>query len=551
MKSQTFPPIDYADWRRQVETQLGELGFEEAMVHRADGVDFEALCTACHPERSPAAMIPGGWGTATSSPGELNWFPCQEFGEPDPEKLNHHLKSDLANGVHGIWLRLDRAARQGDDPMSSGSVCIGGAALYRLADLAAAFDGASVSWRSILLDAGANFLPAAAMLVGWMQSAGLETEKRALLLGADPLGTLARDGELPTSLDQLSDDMATLVRQSQENWPASRALAITSQPYREAGAEIDQELAICLSTGAEYLRWMEKRGVEPETTAAELTLVTSIGQQIFLEIAKLRALRALWDQMVGACEVKSTPQPWIHAAVLRRGLPSRDPSFNLLRVTTAGWAAIMGGADSLETPPYDWYNKTPETSRGSRLARNTQSILGLEAELGRVADPGGGSYFLETVTQELISRSWALFQEIESQGGLLESLSSGWLQNAIADRWDERRKELENGGIPLTGINCHVNPDRTFHPTSDAETRRVQELIRQRFARQERGLDPDPISIPEASQNRWQWCLDSAAENRSLGEMRAVLYGGEAGPSVRPLKPHLDSEPYEEESVES
>ncbi len=174
------------------------------MVHRADGVDFEALCTARHPERSPDAAIPGGWGTATSSPGELDWIPCQEFGEPDPEKLNHHLKSDLENGVHGIWLRLDRAARQGDDPLSSGSASMGGAALYRLADLAAAFDGAPVSWRSILLDAGASFLPAAAMLVGWMQSAGLETEKRALLLGADPLGTLARDGELPTSLDQLS-----------------------------------------------------------------------------------------------------------------------------------------------------------------------------------------------------------------------------------------------------------------------------------------------------------------------------------------------------------
>jgi methylmalonyl-CoA mutase len=345
--------------------------------------------------------------------------------------------------------------------------------------------------------------------------------------------------------------MAELVRQSQENWPASRALAISTQPYREAGAEIDQELAICLSTGADYLRRMEGHGVEPEATADELTLIVSTGQQIFLEIAKLRALRALWGQMLQACGVESTRQPWIHAAVLRRSLPSRDPSFNLLRVTTASWAAIMGEADSIETPAYDWYDEAPESGRGRRLARNTQLILGLEAELGRVVDPGGGSYFLETVTQELMGRSWALFQEIESQGGLAESLSTGWIQKSIASRWEERRRKLAAGDIALAGVNTYADSNRRFHRTSDDETRQVQGLIRERLARQREGVDSHHVSGPAKSQNRWQWCLEAAAEDRSLEEMKSVLYGGEGGATVQPLRPHRDSEPNEAESERS
>jgi len=552
MKSPTFPEISYADWRRQVESQLGDLQFDEVLVNRAGGIDFEALCTAHHPQRSPGNAQPAGRaGTATFSPDEVCWIPCQQFGEPDLVKLNHHLKSDLDNGVRGIWLRLDQAARQGENPSSSDAVGKDGAALYRLADLAAAFEGVPAGWQSLLLDAGGNFLPATAMLVSWMRDSGLESESRTLLLGADPLGTLARDGELPASLDQLSDNMAELVRQSQEKWSASRALAINTQPYREAGAEIDQELAICLSTGTEYLRRLEKRGISPEAMAAELTFITSTGQRIFLEIAKLRALRALWGRVLGACDVGSMIQPWIHAAVLRRNLPSREPSFNVLRGTTASWAAVVGGADSIETPAYDWFDKSTESDRGRRLARNTQHILGLEGQIGRVADPGAGSYFLETVTQQLIGKGWAHFQEIEKQGGLLAGLSSGWIQNAIARRWEKRRSQLEQGHISLTGVNVYSDPNRRFQDPTDDQISRVLERIRRRFTKQQEDLDLPRISNPEESRDLWQWCLESAAENRSVGEMGAAIHSGEVGPVIEPLRPHRDSEPSEDESVES
>jgi len=408
-----------------------------------------------------------------------------------------------------------------------------------MADFASAFHDTSENWRALLLDAGGCFLPSAAQLLGWMSDSGHGLEGKTLLLGADPLGDLARDGTLPAPFPRMMDDLAELTAFSQASGSGMRSLAVSTQPYREAGAEIDQELAIALATGAEYLRSLEERGVEPEVTASELAFVTSTGQQIFLEIAKLRALRVLWNQVLRACGVEHPTQPWIHAAVLRRSLPSREPSLNLLRSTDSSLAAVLGGADSLETPRYDWESPDRDSDRGRRLARNTQLILGLEAQIGRVIDPGRGSYFLETVTQDLLGKGWKLFQEIEREGGLLETLSTGWLQDVIAIRWNRRRDALERGEIPLTGVNIYTDPSSTVSEPREDPRPRIQEKIRRQRS--------EPL---EPGRN-WLWCQRSAADNLAIAEMASALYGAETGPVVEALQPRRDSEPCEDESVRS
>lgn len=534
MKTPTFTAISYSDWRRQVESQ--------PLVSHVDGVDLEALCTALHPERSSAWEVPPGLNA--SSRDATSWIPCQVFDNPDLKKLNHYLKSDLDGGVRGIWLRLDRVSRQGLDPLTSEAVGKAGAALYRKADFASAFADTPPTWHTLLLDAGGSFLPATAALWAWLRDSGQDLETRTLLLGADPLGTLARDGALPGSFDRMGEDLAALVDQSHSDWPRCRSVAVSTQAYREAGAEIDQELAISLSTGVEYLRALEQRGLEPEVTAAELVFITSTGQQIFTEIAKLRALRILWSQVLRACDVQPSSPPWIHAAVLRRCLPTREPSINLLRVTTASFAAGIGGVDSLEATAYDWFEHSGGSNRGHRLARNTQLILGLEAQIGRVIDPAAGSYSLETVTHELVARGWQLFQEIESQGGLLASLRSGWLQQAIATRWAERRQAIERVEIPLTGINIYQDPNAAYRGGQLVVAPEVQEEIRLRFAEQSKSRGGE-MSNPTSSPSRWQWCAESAMQNRSIPQMCSALYGAETPLTVEPLHPHRDSEPFE------
>lgn len=543
MKSPDFPQISYADWRRRVEAQLGDVEFAAAMTHHADGVDFEALCTATHPEftvRISPTAAPAGPSMATSNEG-LSWRITQRFDAGDPQKLKHDLKSDLAAGVDGIWLCLDPIARRGQDPLVDAGLGAGGAALYREADYAEAFSNTSGSWKTLLMDAGGCFLPSAANLVSWLETAGLDPAEKSLLFGADPLGALAREGRLPASIGQLADDMAELVGRSRESWPASRALGVSTQTYREAGAEIDQELAFSVATGVEYLRWMEKRGVGPEDTASEMVFICSTGQQVFLEIAKLRALRILWTHVLQSCGVAEPTAPLIHASILRRSLPPIEPSLNLLRVTTAGWAAIVGGADSIETPAYDWFESTSGGDRGRRLARNTQLILGLESGLGRVMDPGAGSYFLETVTQDLVQSAWSLLQQVERQGGLAESLASGWLQEAVAKRWEERRGRLADGTIPVTGVNAYPDPSSSG-PAQPSPTPELLQSIRERYARQQERSTGSPTSSPTEEQSRWLWSLHSAAAGLSVADMASVLYDREDSPTVTPLKPRLDSD---------
>lgn len=544
MKSPTFPDVSYAEWRRRVESELGEDGFERFLVDHADGVDLEALCTAEHPEGfvgMPISSI-----SQVHPPDRPFWIACQQFEEIAPENLNHHLKSDLSNGVAGIWLRLDRAARQGEDPTGSDSVGVEGTAVYSLEDWLDAFEETPSDWRVLLLDGGGCFLPAAAIFAAWRQRTGFDIGSKTVLFGADPLGTLAHDGRVPASLAELSDDMAVLIQHSQEMGAGTRALAINTQPYREAGAEIDQELALSLSTGAEYFRWMEERGLEPDQVAPEVAFVTGTGQQIFLEIAKLRALRLLWRHFLRACDVPASVSPWIHASVLRRSLPTREPSINLLRVTTATFAAALGGADSIEAPAYDWFRGEGTSDRGDRLARNTQLILALESHLGRVRDPSAGSYFLETVTQELVARGWARFQEIERQGGLSKALSSGWVHRAIDRRWEVRHSEVENGEIPLTGVNRFTDPNSVYEEADQSEISAAKEAIRWRCARQKASSQPGSTAAGPVAEDRWNWCWNAALENRPIGEMSSALYSTDQGPVVESFPRRRDSQPCEE-----
>ena len=182
------PEVSYAEWRRVVESQLGGESFDEIMTGRADGVDFEALCTATHP-RPLVALALDADGPGRSPGSAVSWVPCQRFGDADPEELKHHLSIALEGGIKGIHLRLDRISLQGEESSASP---------YRWRDLSEVFQGAPKSWQVLFLDAGGGFLPGAAELTGWMEEAGIDVEEKTLLLGSDPLTALARDASLPS-----------------------------------------------------------------------------------------------------------------------------------------------------------------------------------------------------------------------------------------------------------------------------------------------------------------------------------------------------------------
>ena len=266
---------------------------------------------------------------------------------------------------------------------------------------------------------------------------------------ADPLGELARTGSVAGGLDAAFEALASLVVQAV---PDGHPLEASTVPYHGAGATAVQELACALSTALEYLRALEHEGIEVATAASRIALRFAIGRDVFAEIAKLRAARALWSRVLAACGAPEAPPLWIHAETSPRTLTCRDPWTNILRVTTQTFAAICGGADAITTSPFDAALGLPE-EQGRRLARNTQLILAEESHVGRVVDPAGGSWYVEQLTEQLARAAWAELRSLERVGGMVKALLDGEVHRRLEESWTARRSAIAHRRIPVTGVS--------------------------------------------------------------------------------------------------
>jgi len=267
----------------------------------------------------------------------------------------------------------------------------------------------------------------------------------------------AADGTISTGYDPLADaDFAaqTIVRAPQGFVP----FTIDAARFEEDGANAVEELGLALAAGAETLAEMDARVIGADRTAAGLGFRFAIGTNFFFQIAKLRALRILWARVVesfgGTTEAARTH---ITARTSRWNKTVFDPHLNILRATTEAASAILGGADSLVIASFDECYKAPdEASR--RLARNTQLLLRHEAMLGRVADPGAGSYYIEILTDSLAREAWKLLQEIEAGGGFGKLRAQGWISEKLARSLAAREKAVTIRKRVFTGTSSYANP---------------------------------------------------------------------------------------------
>jgi methylmalonyl-CoA mutase len=224
-------------------------------------------------------------------------------------------------------------------------------------------------------------------------------------------------------------------------------------PYAEAGASDAQVLAVMLSTAVAYLRAMQRAGMSAEDAAGQFELVLGADAEVFATVARLRAARRVWSTMAEACGIDSRlAAPTITVRTLDRQMSRRDPWVNLLRVTASTFAAVVGGADAVITLPFDAELGEPG-ELGRRLARNTQLLLGEESGVGRVVDPAGGSWYVETLTEQLSVAAWDLFGELEAAGGMPDVLCDGSVAARIAVIREAALVEVAKRRRPLTGVS--------------------------------------------------------------------------------------------------
>ena len=307
--------------------------------------------------------------------------------------------------------------------------------------------------------AGDQFLGAAQSLATLWDEMDVADLRRCGAINADPLGTLAATGALEEGLWRSLDTLAHYVASNIDRQPNVRLVLADARSYHEAGASEAEELAAMLSTLVAYLKHLEEAGVRPDVALNRTALALATDTDLFLSMAKLRAARSLvWRVMQAAGFGEAVNGLRIAASTSARVMTRRSANTNLLRTTIAATAAILGGADSVTVLPYTWPLGRPD-AEARRLARNTLNILAEESHLGRVCDPGGGSAYLETLTDALARKAWALFQEIEAEGGMTTALTSGAFGDRIAVTASRREDLLAEGKLALVGVTVFLDAD--------------------------------------------------------------------------------------------
>ena len=235
--------------------------------------------------------------------------------------------------------------------------------------------------------------------------------------------------------------------------PTGRTLSVDSTRYAEAGASEACELAYSIATGVAYLRLLESFDVAPLLGANTIGFRLSIGADQFVTMAKLRAARRIWARVLEASGVDPAAAPQLQQAVTSRAVYSRrDPWVNMLRATTAAFAAGVGGADSVTVLPFnEAFGPADDFSR--RLARNTQTVLIEESHLARVVDPASGAWFVESLTARLAAQAWAEFTEVEAAGGMEAAIADGSVRAAIDSSWQRRLEALHTRREVITGVS--------------------------------------------------------------------------------------------------
>jgi methylmalonyl-CoA mutase len=438
-----FSPADYEKWRQLVDKALKGGDFEKKLVAKtADGLRIEPLYTRADTLPGAAGAEPGAApftrGTH-AKPDGLGWQIHQRVVEADPASANKVIIEELDGGANGIVLQIAGPGQFGVKVTSTD-------------DAAVTLTGMLVDYAPVHLAGGIGGLEAARHYLKALAALKREEGGSAVSrLNVDPLGTLARFGSTWAPIDKaLSETVKFAAEARSAERPLTSVLVDASVPH-EAGASEAQELAFLAAALVAYLRAFEAAGVSPKDALPSIAFALAVDTDLFVNAAKVRAARQIIARIAEASGA-SPASMHITANTSARMMAKRDPWTNMLRTSTACAGAAFGGADAITVLPYSWALGIPDRF-ARRIARNTQLVLQEESQLGRVVDPIGGSWYVEKLTDELAKRAWAMFQDIEAEGGLVTALTSGGLQDDIARVAETRAKAVATGRIELTGVS--------------------------------------------------------------------------------------------------
>ncbi len=406
------------------------------------------------------------------------WTIRQYAGFSTAKASNEFYRKNLAAGQKGLSVAFSLSTHRGydsDNPRVAGDIGKAGVAIDSIEDMKILFDGIPLDKMSVSMTMNGAVIPILAMWIGAAEEQGVKQEQLEGTIQNDILKEyLTRNTYIyppEPSMRIVSDIMAY----SSKNMPKYNTISISGYHIMEAGADSVLQCAFTLADGVEYVRAALKSGMDIDTFAPRLSFFFGVGMNFFMEIAMLRAARFLWHRLMQQFNPKKPQSSMLRTHVQTSGwsLTEQDPYNNVIRTTIEAMSAVLGGTQSLHTNSFDEAVCLP-TELSARIARNTQIIIQEESQICRVADPLGGSYYVEWLTNQIVEGAQKIIDEIEEIGGMAKAIESGMPKMRIEESAARRQARIDQGKDVIVGVNKYRLKDEKL----DFEILEVPDSVR-------------------------------------------------------------------------
>jgi len=406
------------------------------------------------------------------------WTIRQYAGFSTAEESNAFYRRNLAAGQKGLSVAFDLATHRGydsDNPRVAGDVGMAGVAIDTVEDMKLLFDGIPLGEMSVSMTMNGAVLPVMAFFIVAGEEQGVPHDKLTGTIQNDILKEFAVRNTYIYPPEPSMRIVSDIIAYCAEEMPKFNSISISGYHMHEAGATAVQELAYTLADGMEYVRCALVDGLDIDDFAPRLSFFFGIGMNLFMEVAKLRAARTLWHRIMTDLGAKNDRSKMLrtHCQTSGVSLTEQDAYNNIVRTTIEALAAVLGGTQSLHTNSFDEAIALP-TDFSARIARNTQLILAEESGITAVADPLGGSWYVEKLTRELEEKAWALIQEVEEHGGMTKAVAEGLPKHRIEEAAAARAAKVDTGETVIVGVNRYRLAEEEEHDILEVDNARVR-----------------------------------------------------------------------------
>lgn len=556
-----FERPSYEEWKVAAIKLLKGKSFEKAMfTPTPEGIVLDPIYRLEDLEKLPyVGSLPGSYPYLRGTKAEGNihkpWDICQEIYGGLPSDFHRKIEEALYKGQTSFKLTLDQSTLFGIDADQNEAEAVGyrGISISTIEDVNVAFHDLVLPVLPFYINVGMNPIPMTALMGGYLNRGDDKFSGLKGILGYDPLGMLATYGKLTTTLDKAYDVMYDVTKYMNEQKSEVRTILVESHVYHNGGSDTLQELAYSISTGVEYLRAMLERGLTIDEIAPKMAFSISLGSNFFMELSKVRALRVLWAKVIKAFAGNEVSQKiFIHAKTSSWTKTVYDPYVNMLRNASEAFSGAIAGVDSLEVVAFDEPIRESDTF-SRRVSRNVQSILQDECRFTQPIDPAGGSWYIETLTNNIVNGVWGQFQDIEKLHGMFSALEDETIFKAVASKYEEKFKDMVKRKYVWVGTNMYANMTEEKLAVREKDLvllkeTRLKALQAFRLNREILQIEDVLSKLIEQKNEKACWSIELAIEavekGATLGDLNA-LFVEEHVTHIRPMKFQRGAERFE------